>query len=119
MKTPVAVVLIVLGLGLLLVSSLWPKLSSGKAYWGDEQQAQFAEALRHAHQLEGRASTGKRQTAADKEAHERELAAARENWEAQQAKLAEAKDANQRPATICFWAGVVALLGGVLAYRFL
>lgn len=119
MKKPVAVVLIAVGLGLLLVSSLWPKLSSGSAYWGDEQQAQFGEALRHAHELESRQTTGKRQTAAGKEAHERELAAAQDHWKAQQAKLAEAKTASQRPATLCFWGGLVVTLGGVLAYRFL
>ena len=119
MKKPVTVVLVLLGLGLLLVSSLWPRFSSGEANWGEKEQVEFSEALRHAHELEQRQTTGKRQTAANKEAQQQELTAAQAHWEAQKARLAEAKDANQRPATICFWAGVVALFGGVLAYRFL
>jgi hypothetical protein len=119
MKKPVTVALVAMGLGLLLLSSVWPRMSSGAAYWGEEQQAQFSEALRSAHELEMRKNTGKRQTEANKQEQERELAAARDHFKAQIAKLTEAKAARQRPATICFWAGVAVLFGGVLAYRFL
>ena len=95
-----------------VLSSLWPSLSSGEAYWGNEQQAQFTEALQHAHELEMRKNTGKRQTAATKEAQEQELAAAQEHLaRAKLAKLAEAKAASKRPAKICFWAGLVVTLG--------
>jgi hypothetical protein len=119
MNKPITVALASIGLGLLVFSSLWPHLSSGEAYWGDEQQAQFSEARRNTHELEARQNTGKRQTAANKTAQEQELAAAQAHWKGQLARLAEAKTASQRPARICFWAGLVVALAGVLAYRFL
>src|SRR5688572_2808550 len=111
MKKPVTVICVLVGLALLLASSVWPYLASSETYWGDQEQAEFSEALGHAHQLELRQTTGK--TAASKEAQAQELAAARAHWDNQLAKLDEAKDASQRPARICFWAGVASLVAGV------
>jgi hypothetical protein len=119
MKKPVTVVLVTIGLGLLLLSNLWPRFTSSESYWNDEQQTQFTEALHHAHELESRKASGKRTSAAEKEAHEQELAAAQAHRDQHLAKLAEAKAASQRPARICFWAGIAVSLAGLLAYRFL
>jgi hypothetical protein len=118
-KKPVTVALVTIGLGLLGFSGLWPHLVSHENYWGDEEQAAFSQAMSHAHELEMRSSSGKRQSTADKEAQQRELTAAQAHWESQRLKLEQAKLASQRPGNLCFWAGLAATLCGVLAYRFL
>ena len=119
MKKPVTVVCVLIGLCLLRASSLWPHFVSNEGYWGEKEQADFSEAMRHTHELELRQTTGNRQTAANKESQEQELTAAKAHWDKQLAKLDAAKDASQRPATICLWAGIASLVAGVLAYRFL
>ena len=116
-KKVVTSLLICTGLLLLVFSSVWPHLAAPEDYWSDEQQEEFTEAMRHAHELDIRQSRGR--SSGSKEAQQQELAAAQANWQQQIDKLEAAKAASQRPGRICFWLGVAATLGGLLAYRFL
>ena len=86
-----------------------------ETYWGDQQQSEFTEALRHAHELE---MDGGKRGNKSKDARRQELEAAQAYRQQQLDKLEQAKADSQQPGRICFWLGLVVAAAGVLGYRY-
>jgi hypothetical protein len=103
---------------MLAASSVWPHVVSAENYWNDQQQEEYTESMRHAHELEMRQHSGKRRSADAKSEQEQELAAAQAHWQQQLNNLEQAQARSQRPGRICFWLGLLATASGLLVYRY-
>jgi hypothetical protein len=101
--------LLVLGLGLLALSWIWPVVAGGGPGWNQQQAEEHAHAAADLHQRQGAAEHGQQP---DPQA----LESARQRYNASDARLQAAQQRGAGIATLLRWTGIIFALSGLAGY---
>lgn len=100
-------VLILLGVIVLVVGTQWGRIWPANSYWSNEQADELTAAQVALHSLSHSHGLG------NKDAHEKQFAAAREHHDRISNQLTSAQNSRDRSGTIAIIAGILTILFGI------